>query len=145
MSPLLVCVFAVSLKRVLTDLSSSQLECKSHIYAFFMHRLTPSQWALIELSRNSDMQTKLRNELLEHGADPTYDQLSNGLPYLDAVVHEIIRIHPPGGEITRVVRRRWLLTTVPSSSLSVYAALFHRQSKMMSSRSPHPFARNPAS
>ena len=69
-----------------------------------MHRLTLSQWALLELSRNQDVQTKLRNELLEHGADPTYDQLSNGLPYLDVVVHEVLRVHPPLVEITRVVR-----------------------------------------
>ncbi|KAF8554668.1 cytochrome P450 [Imleria badia] len=59
-------------------------------------------WALLELSRNPDVQTKLRNELLEHGTDPTYDELSNGLPYLDAVVHEILRVHPPIIEFTRV-------------------------------------------
>ncbi|KAF8548042.1 cytochrome P450 [Imleria badia] len=54
------------------------------------------------LSRHPDIQTKLRNELLEHGSDATYDQLVNGLPYLDAVVHEILRIHPPVREATRV-------------------------------------------
>ncbi|KAG8214366.1 cytochrome P450 [Butyriboletus roseoflavus] len=59
-------------------------------------------WALLELSRNPDVQTELRNELLEHGVDPTYDQLTNGLPYLDAVVHEILRVHPPVVEITRI-------------------------------------------
>ncbi|KAH0826753.1 cytochrome P450 [Lanmaoa asiatica] len=61
-----------------------------------------AQWALLELSRNPEIQTKLRNELLEHGADPTYVQLTNGLPYLNAVVHEILRIHPPLVEFTRV-------------------------------------------
>ena len=50
------------------------------------------------------MQTKLRNELLEYGVDPTYDQLTNGLPYLDAVVHETLRMHPPIVQITRIVR-----------------------------------------
>jgi len=99
-----VFVLAVFPERILTHLSSSQLECKSPIHAFSMHRLTLSQWALLELSRNPDVQTKLRNELLEHGADPTYDQLSNGLPYLDAVVHEILRIHPPAVGIPRLVR-----------------------------------------
>lgn len=54
------------------------------------------------------MQTKLRNELTYHGIDPTYDQLTNGLPYLDAVVHEILRIHPPIVEFTRVVCPRLL-------------------------------------
>ena len=61
------------------------------------------QWALIELSRNPETQIKLRNELLEHGSDPTYDQLANGFPYLDAVVHEILRMHAPVRETTRIV------------------------------------------
>ncbi|KAG2066949.1 cytochrome P450 [Suillus decipiens] len=59
-------------------------------------------WALIELSRHPDVQTALRGELLEFGPDPTYDQLKANLPYLDAVVHEILRLHPPIGEFTRV-------------------------------------------
>ncbi|TFY61456.1 hypothetical protein EVG20_g7054 [Dentipellis fragilis] len=54
-------------------------------------------WALIELARHQDKQSKLREELLsEFGAgDPTWDQLTHGLPYLDAVVHEILRTHAP--------------------------------------------------
>ncbi|KAG1882732.1 cytochrome P450 [Suillus subluteus] len=59
-------------------------------------------WALIELSRHSDVQTSLREELFAFGADPTYDQLKANLPYLDAVVHEILRLHPPVGEFTRL-------------------------------------------
>ncbi|KAG1866200.1 cytochrome P450 [Suillus subluteus] len=59
-------------------------------------------WALIELSRHPDVQTSLRKELLAFGADPTYDQLKANLPYLDAVVHEILRLHPPVGESTRI-------------------------------------------
>ncbi|KAG1849944.1 cytochrome P450 [Suillus subalutaceus] len=59
-------------------------------------------WALIELSRHSDVQTRLREELFAFGADPTYDQLKANLPYLDAVVHEILRLHPPVGEFTRL-------------------------------------------
>ncbi|KAG1877707.1 cytochrome P450 [Suillus subalutaceus] len=59
-------------------------------------------WALIELSRHMDVQTRLREELLVFGADPTYDQLKANLPYLDAVVHEILRLHPPLGEFTRL-------------------------------------------
>ncbi|KIJ59411.1 hypothetical protein HYDPIDRAFT_162418 [Hydnomerulius pinastri MD-312] len=59
-------------------------------------------WALIELAKSPDMQTKLREELLAFGSDPTYDQLSSNLPYLDAVVHETLRLHPPVPEFTRV-------------------------------------------
>jgi cytochrome P450 len=61
------------------------------------------QWALIELALNSDVQNKLREELLQFGADPTYDQLANSLPYLDAVMHETLRLHPPIPDVTRIV------------------------------------------
>ncbi|ETW84721.1 cytochrome P450 monooxygenase 102 [Heterobasidion irregulare TC 32-1] len=60
-------------------------------------------WALIELSKNQQMQTKLREELAQFGAsDPTWDQLANSLPYLDAIVHGTLRTHAPVGEISRV-------------------------------------------
>lgn len=60
-------------------------------------------WALLELSRKPAIQTKLREELLAFGsADPTLDQLTNQLPYLDAVVHEVLRTHPPVVETNRV-------------------------------------------
>ena len=80
---------------------------------FSVHRLTLSQWALLELSRNPDVQTKLQDELLEHDADPTYDQLSSGLPYLNAVVHEILRVHPPVVGTVRVVRPPDILPPLP--------------------------------
>ncbi|KAH7890187.1 cytochrome P450 [Phlebopus sp. FC_14] len=59
-------------------------------------------WVLLELAQNPDIQTKLRDELLAFGADPSYDQFSSSLPYLDAVVHECLRVHPPLQEFTRV-------------------------------------------
>ncbi|KAG2344474.1 cytochrome P450 [Suillus weaverae] len=61
-------------------------------------------WALIELSRHPDVQTRLREELLAFGADPTYDQLKANLPHLDAVVHEILRLHPAVPEFNRCAR-----------------------------------------
>ncbi|KAH7907652.1 cytochrome P450 [Hygrophoropsis aurantiaca] len=53
-------------------------------------------WALIRLSQNLDIQTKLREELSQfpHG-EPSMDQLNTLFPYLDAVVHEILRLDPP--------------------------------------------------
>ncbi|KAG0700467.1 cytochrome P450 [Suillus ampliporus] len=59
-------------------------------------------WALIELSQHPDIQTRLREELIAFGADPTYDQLKANLPYLDAVVHEVLRLHPPVSEFIRL-------------------------------------------
>ncbi|KZT22679.1 cytochrome P450 [Neolentinus lepideus HHB14362 ss-1] len=61
-------------------------------------------WILIELSRYPDKQAKLREELLSTfpASDPIWDQLNNDLPYLDAVVHEILRLRPPLDETWRV-------------------------------------------
>ncbi|KAI6044115.1 cytochrome P450 [Pisolithus marmoratus] len=61
-------------------------------------------WALVELARNPDNQSKLRDELLAFGSEPTYDQLQSSLtlPYLDAVVHESLRIHPPLTDFVRI-------------------------------------------
>ncbi|KAH0588302.1 hypothetical protein H2248_004163 [Termitomyces sp. 'cryptogamus'] len=54
------------------------------------------QWALIELARKPEKQQKLREELSRFStADPTWDQLVSELPYLDSVVHEVLRLHPP--------------------------------------------------
>ncbi|OJA11551.1 hypothetical protein AZE42_10452 [Rhizopogon vesiculosus] len=70
-------------------------------------------WALIELSKYPNVQTRLREELLVFGSDPTYDQLKANLPYLDAVVHEVLRLHPPVTEFTRLVYRLPQMTLFP--------------------------------
>jgi cytochrome P450 len=62
-------------------------------------------WALIELAKNQSIQAKLRDELISqfgNSRDPTYDQLTSGLPYLDAVVHETLRLHAAVPEMGRV-------------------------------------------
>ena len=52
-------------------------------------------WALYSLSQNKDVQTKLREEVSNLSTDdPSMDDL-NGLPYLDAVVRETLRLFPP--------------------------------------------------
>ncbi|KAJ7499846.1 cytochrome P450 [Mycena latifolia] len=59
-------------------------------------------WALIELAKQPEKQAKLREELIQFGAtDPTWDQLVSALPYLDAVVLETLRLHPPLDVTTR--------------------------------------------
>ncbi|KZT67557.1 cytochrome P450 [Daedalea quercina L-15889] len=62
------------------------------------------KWCLLELCRHPEIQQKLREELLSHsaGSDPTWDQLTSGLPYLDAVIQEALRIHPPFPDTERV-------------------------------------------
>jgi len=61
-------------------------------------------WALLELARHPDTQTRLREEILTFDGEPTYDQISKGFPYFDAVVHEVLRLHPTGSpDIIRMV------------------------------------------
>ncbi|KZP25791.1 cytochrome P450 [Athelia psychrophila] len=62
-------------------------------------------WTLLELAKKPELQQRLRDELLTNfggGSDPTYEQLNNGLPYLDAVVHETLRLHAPLWQSARV-------------------------------------------
>lgn len=58
-------------------------------------------WALIELARHPNVQTKLREELLSFGGEPSYDQLTTGFPYLDAVVQETLRTHSAVQDLIR--------------------------------------------
>ena len=62
-------------------------------------------WALYALSQNKEAQTKLREEIYNVSTDnPTMDDL-NGLPYMDAVIRETLRLHPPVGGILREARK----------------------------------------
>ncbi|KAI6026788.1 cytochrome P450 [Pisolithus microcarpus] len=63
--------------------------------------LVTMTWALFELARHPDIQTKLREELLSFGGEPSYDQLTTGFPYLDAVVQETLRFRPAAQERVR--------------------------------------------
>jgi Cytochrome P450 len=64
-------------------------------------RSVAMSWALYALSQNKHVQTKLREEICNISTDhPTMDEL-NGLPYMDAVVREVLRLHPP---VTRILR-----------------------------------------
>jgi len=63
---------------------------------------TATTWALFALTQSPEVQDKLRKQLLAVGTDnPTMDEL-NALPYLDAVVRESLRLHPPLVSISRV-------------------------------------------
>ncbi|CCM04150.1 uncharacterized protein FIBRA_06312 [Fibroporia radiculosa] len=59
-------------------------------------------WCLFALAHAQKIQQKLREELLSVPTEsPSMDEL-NELPYLDAVIRETLRIHPP---LDRTVRR----------------------------------------
>jgi cytochrome P450 len=56
---------------------------------------TATSFALLALSERPEIQSKLRDELWSVSSDmPTMEEL-DALPYLDAVVRETLRVHPP--------------------------------------------------
>ncbi|KAF8839811.1 cytochrome P450 [Paxillus ammoniavirescens] len=66
---------------------------------------TAMAWALHELSLAPEIQTKLREEIVSVDTEtPSMDELS-ALPYLDTVVRETLRVHPPLGETVRVAMK----------------------------------------
>lgn len=63
------------------------------------------QWALVELSRHPEKQQRLRRELLDAFSthDPTHDDFMAALPYLDSILRETLRLHPPVTQLVRIV------------------------------------------
>lgn len=65
--------------------------------------------ALFELSQNPDVQEKLSHDLEEKlsrlddpSSDEYFDAVMNEMPYLEAVVKEILRKYPPVSQMSRV-------------------------------------------
>ncbi|KAJ4485545.1 cytochrome P450 [Lentinula aciculospora] len=53
-------------------------------------------WTLYELSLDVRLQNELREEVTAAGSgDPSYDGLTSNLPLLDAILNEVLRLHPP--------------------------------------------------
>ena len=66
---------------------------------------TATTWALYALSLHPHIQSKLREELYTLATDaPTMDEL-NSLHYLDFVVRESLRVHPPVASSLRSATR----------------------------------------
>ena len=77
----------------------------------------------MELAQHPEKQNRLRNELLEfnNGEDATYDQLMNEIPYLDAVLRESLRVHPPVEleQSFTVLRRRIFLVHLRNDVIKI--------------------------
>ncbi|KAG6839924.1 hypothetical protein C0991_010334 [Blastosporella zonata] len=70
-------------------------------------------WALIELARNQEAQNSLRAEVYQVlEGEPSWDHLTNSLPFLDAVICESLRLHPISREIVREAQEN---DTIPLS------------------------------
>lgn len=53
-------------------------------------------WVFYEMYHNPEKKEKLQKEIDEvlQGQEPTYEDISNRLPYLHAFVQETLRLHP---------------------------------------------------
>lgn len=86
-------------KRIVREEVLAQLS--TLIFASYETTAITMTWALVELARHPNIQTKLREELSSFGREPLYDELTTGLPYLDAIVQETLRLHPAVPELIR--------------------------------------------
>lgn len=62
-------------------------------------------YALWELAKNPISQAKLREECKDFVGEPSWDDFQTKLPYLDAVLKEVLRIHPAVPNLERVSDR----------------------------------------
>ena len=80
---------------------------------------TALAYACYHLSKNPDVQEKLRNEILaiagDDSDDLTYDQIQ-AIPYLDQVVHETLRFSNPVGLLSRATCKPY---TIPGTDLTL--------------------------
>ncbi|CUA73383.1 Putative cytochrome P450 CYP13A7 [Caenorhabditis elegans] [Rhizoctonia solani] len=99
-------------------------------------------FALHELAKNPEYQSRLRHEIAQLGREPTYEDLISGMPWLDAIAKEtfrhrplsshtervalkddVLRLHNPvynerGHKITEVAIKAGQLIHIPSISMS---------------------------
>lgn len=66
-------------------------------------------WLLYEIARNPEVQAKIREEVTRTPSEPTYDDLREHMPYLDAAVKECLRLHPAVLELTHVADKDTLV------------------------------------
>ena len=78
-------------------------------------------WAVFELSQHPGVLKKLRQELHTNASsswDLEYDDIRT-MPYLDAVVNEMIRLHPPISTTTRLVTKPIIVTNRTSDTVVI--------------------------
>ncbi|KAJ9581449.1 hypothetical protein L9F63_023381 [Diploptera punctata] len=103
------------------DFSDKLLAAQAFIFflAGFETSSTTLSFCLYELALNPDIQDKLRDSIRtvvnRHGGKLTYDSL-NDMPYLDQVIEETLRMHPPASFLSRKVTKPYV---VPGTSLKL--------------------------
>ncbi|KAJ6596760.1 cytochrome P450 [Mycena sp. CBHHK59/15] len=76
-------------------------QCEFHFLSSKIIDMVSDQWLLVELAKDLSIQETLTKELQQVDDYLTHTEICT-LPYLNAVVLETLRLHPPIGETTRV-------------------------------------------
>jgi cytochrome P450 len=99
-------------------------------------------WALYWLHRDNDARARLLDEVDALGRDPEPDALA-GLPFLDAVCNETLRLNPVVAEVVRLLREPFELRgyTLPAgAALAASISLVHEREEVF----PDPRSFRPA-
>lgn len=108
------------------SLSDAELTAQAMLMLFAGHETTTSMLAstCLELGRHPEMLQRAREEQAQFASAIALDQMSQ-MPYLDRVLLEVERLHPPvGGGFRRVVKPfTFQGYTVPAGWLLLYSAI----------------------
>lgn len=104
------------------------------IFAGYETTASVIAWALHELALNPAHQEALRNEVSASGAEPSFEELLSGLPFLDAVVNETLRLHPVVLQVHREASKDILVPLTPLSK-----SLNHQPRGLAPTQSTHLF------
>ncbi|PBK86343.1 cytochrome P450 [Armillaria gallica] len=86
--------------------------------AGFESTTTTVGFSVWELARHPEKQRRLREELAPFGREPTYDDLQNKAPYLEAVLKETLRLYPGLPYMERVATKADIIPLYQSIQLA---------------------------
>lgn len=86
-------------------------QAAAFLTAGFESTATSSAWTIFELARNPKYQDTLYEEIKKYlsGEEITLE-LINEMPFLDCVVNEALRLHPPLPVIDRIAEKDFKVT-----------------------------------
>jgi cytochrome P450 len=95
------------------ELSTNEMVADSFVFLFAGHETSATnlQWILYELAMHPEIQTKVFQQVstVLKGRDPTYDDYQT-LTYVNGVVQESLRLHPPVSLVPKVAKKDVIVT-----------------------------------
>lgn len=98
-----------------------EIEMAAHTVTFFLDGYETSSvviaMTLYELAKNPRVQQKLRDEI--NRSYPLNFESIHAMPYLDQVIHEALRMHPPLGVINRIATEETHIKTSKDKTIKI--------------------------